>query len=34
VLTQARVETTLRGASQGASPDEVTQLAERRRSSG
>jgi twitching motility protein PilJ len=34
VLTQARVEATLRGASQDPSPDEVTQLAERRRSSG
>jgi len=34
VLTQARVEATLRGASQGPAPDEVTQLAERRRSSG
>ncbi len=34
VLTQARVEATLRGASQVLAPDEVTQLAERRRSSG
>src|SRR6478752_7522558 len=36
VLTQARVEATLRGAGEGARPDsdEVTPLAERRRSSG
>ncbi len=36
VLNQARVEATLRGAAEGArpGPDEVTQLAERRRSSG
>jgi twitching motility protein PilJ len=34
VLTHARVEATLRGATEDADPDEVTQLAERRRSSG
>ena len=34
VLTQARVEATLRGAAENPAPDEVTQLAERRRSSG
>jgi twitching motility protein PilJ len=34
VLTHARVEATLRGTSQDAASDEVTQLAERRRSSG
>jgi twitching motility protein PilJ len=34
VLTQARIEATLRGAAQDSAPDEVTQLAERRRSSG
>jgi len=34
VLTQARVEATLRGGTEDADPDEVTQLAERRRSSG
>jgi twitching motility protein PilJ len=34
VLTQARIESTLRGATETPAPDEVTQLAERRRSSG
>jgi hypothetical protein len=34
VLTQARIEATLRGATQNLGPDEVSQLAERRRSLG
>jgi twitching motility protein PilJ len=34
VLAQARIDATLRGATEAAALDEVTQLAERRRSSG